>query len=112
AVRAHTLQWGPHLVVRIGDELALSSGRLLERREHRVEARGETAELVLPLHVDPLGKVLGLADALSRRRGPSAARATRSPRTAAAAMPPSATRMRNSPTRSSDCSTSVSGRAT
>ena len=49
---------------------------------------------------------------VSRRTGLRAARATSRPRTAAARIPPSATRIRNKPIRWSDFSTSVSGRAT
>jgi hypothetical protein len=115
-VRADARQRRPQLVGRVRDELALRPRGLLERAEHRVEAPREATELVLPLHVDPLGQVLRLRDALDRGGQPPyrPERGSRDdeaehgrPRDAA-----SATRMRNRPMRFSDCSTSVSGRAT
>ena len=41
------------------------------RSEHRVEARRQAAELVLAVHLDPLGEVLRLRDALDGRRQPA-----------------------------------------
>ena len=55
---------------RIRDELALRARRLLESREHRVEARRKPAQLVLSVDVDSLGEILRLGDTLDRRRQP------------------------------------------
>ena len=63
---------------RIGDELALGASRLLERGEHRVEARGEPAELVVTDNIDALGEVLRLAHALDGRGESSYRRERRS----------------------------------
>jgi hypothetical protein len=50
------------------DELTLRLRGLLESAEHRVEAAGEPAELVLPSGVDALGQVAGLGYVLGRLR--------------------------------------------
>ena len=52
-VRAQARQRGPELVRGVGDETPLGGGRLLERGQHLVEARGEPAELVAALVVHP-----------------------------------------------------------
>ena len=59
------------LVRGVGDELALGAHRLVQRLargleavEHRVEAGGELAHLVVGVDVEALGEVLGLADLL------------------------------------------------
>ena len=56
------------LVRGVRDEAALAADRLLERREHRVEARAEAAELVVPRDRDALGQVAGRGDVLGRGR--------------------------------------------
>ena len=55
----------------VGDQLALGAHRLVERRaraleplEHRVEARGELADLVVGVDPQPVREVVGLADLL------------------------------------------------
>ena len=45
--------------------------RIVQRAEHRVEARREPAELVLAVRVDPLGQVAGLGDVLGRLGQPA-----------------------------------------
>ena len=69
-VRAEARQRRAQLVRRVGHELPLRAGRILERREHRVEARREPAELVPAADVDPLGQVAGLGHPLGRIRQP------------------------------------------
>ena len=91
---------------------ALRARRLLEGGEHRVEARGEPAELVVARDLDPLERSLVSVTRstvrVSRRIGTRAARATTSsPRAAARTTPASATSTRNRPMRCSDWSTSV-----
>ena len=91
----------PELVRRVRDELALGARRLLERREHGVEARGEPAELVVPptsirSERSPVSVTLS-AVSVRRRTGASAARETTSPSAAASATPESATRSRSEP---------------
>ncbi len=56
---------------RVGDELALRPRRVLERAQHRVEARGEPAELVAAAGVDALREVAGLRDVLRRAGQPA-----------------------------------------
>ena len=51
-VRAQARERRAQLVRRVGDELALGGDRLLERRQHGVEAGGEPAQLVAARHVD------------------------------------------------------------
>ena len=46
----------------VGHELALGGDRALERVEHRVEVRGQLADLVLGLDLDPPPEVLGRGD--------------------------------------------------
>ena len=70
-VRAHRGQRRAQLVRRVGDESPLAADRLLERGEHRVEARREPAELVAALALDALREVPGRGD--TSRRPPSAA---------------------------------------
>ena len=65
-VRPQARQRRAQLVRRVLDELALPLLRLVERLEHRVERRGEPAELVVAGHVDALGQVAGRAHALGR----------------------------------------------
>ena len=65
-VRAQAGQRRAELVRRIGHELGLRARRFLERAEHRVEAPGETAQLVPALRVDPLREVSGLGHGLGR----------------------------------------------
>ena len=48
------------------DEPSLLRARRAERGEHRVEARGEPADLVAPLDLDVLVEILGLRDVLGR----------------------------------------------
>ncbi len=69
-VRSQARERRPQLVRRVGDELALRAGRLLERAEHRVEARREPAELVVAGGLDALGQVAGGRDGLRRGRQP------------------------------------------
>ncbi len=70
-VRPQARERRSQLVRRVGDELALRPRRLFERAEHGVEARGEPAELVAPLRVDPLGQIAGLRHLLGRVGQPS-----------------------------------------
>ena len=56
---------------RVCDQLPLRACGFLERAEHRIEARGETAELVATAGVDPLGEVACRGDGLSGRGQPS-----------------------------------------
>ena len=116
-VRPQARERRPELVGRVRHELPLRAGRLLERSEHRVERRGETAQLVAPADVDPLGQVSGLGDALGGLGEPTNG-SERRPRHHEAesrgerrSRPP-AMRSRRSPRCLSVSSTSVSGRAT
>ena len=67
-VRAGRGQRRAQLVRGVRDETALAADGLLERREHRVEARAEPAELVVPGDRDALGQVAGRGDVLGRGR--------------------------------------------
>ncbi len=50
----------------VGDELPLRADGLLERLEHLVEARSETAELVVALDLDPQAQIVRSRDLLGR----------------------------------------------
>ena len=84
-VRADARERRPELVGGVGDELALLALRLVERREHRVEARAEPRELVVSLEADPVRQVARLGDDLRlarqlrhrTQRGPGDERAER-----------------------------------
>ena len=59
----------------VGHQLALRADRVVERRaralqavEHRVEAGGQLADLIIGVDADPAGEVVGLADVLGRLR--------------------------------------------
>ena len=52
----------------VRDELALLPLGLVERREHRVEARAEACQLVVPLEADPMREVARLGDDLGLAR--------------------------------------------
>ena len=67
-VRAQRRHRRAQLVRGVGDELALGGDRALQRVEHRVEARGQLADLVLARDLDPAAEVLGLRD-VARRLG-------------------------------------------
>ena len=58
----------PELVRGVRDQLALLLLGLVERREHRVEARAEACELVVPLEADPMREVARLGDDLGLAR--------------------------------------------
>jgi hypothetical protein len=53
-------------VRRVGNQLALSARRFLERAEHGVEAVGQPAQLVTSADLDPLGEIARLGDVLGR----------------------------------------------
>ena len=59
----------------VGDQLPLGPDRLVElvaralqAHEHRVEASGQLADLVVGVNVNAAGEVLGLGDVLGRLR--------------------------------------------
>ena len=117
-VRAQARQRRAQLVRGVGDELALRAARLLERGEHRVEARGEPAELVLGRRTRCAGRgrrvavtlLGGLGEPPDRReRG---ARRRASPSAPASPIPPSATIRIRSACAGERVVDLVSGRAT
>ncbi len=57
-VGLHAGQRCAQLVRGVGDELALSQARALERGQHRVEARREPSQLVLLVRLDAMAEVL------------------------------------------------------
>ena len=67
------------LVRGVGHELPLSPARVLERAEHRVEARRQPAELVVAGRgrLDPLREIPGLGDRFRRRGQPAHGRQRR-----------------------------------
>ena len=65
-VRPQAGQRRAQLMRGVGDELPLGAARLLQSAEHGVEARGETAELVLAARLDPLREITGLGHVLGR----------------------------------------------
>ncbi len=70
-VRAEAGERSAQLVRGVGDELALRAGRLLEGREHRVEARREAVQLVAAADVDAAREISGLRHLLGRGRQPA-----------------------------------------
>ena len=64
-VGAQARQRRAQLVRGVGDELSLRLRRRLERREHRVEGRGEARELVAPVLLDSPREVARLRHLLS-----------------------------------------------
>ena len=70
-IRAQAGQRRSQLVRGIRDQLPLGAVGLLERRQHRVEACGQPAELVLAVCLDPLGEILGFGHLLGRLRQPA-----------------------------------------
>jgi hypothetical protein len=67
-VRPQAGERSPQLVRGIGDELTLRPCRFLERRQHRVEAVGQAADLVPPVALDAAAEIARLRHVLGRRR--------------------------------------------
>jgi hypothetical protein len=65
-VRSQARERRAQLVGSVQHELTLRARRFLQGGKHRVEARGQTAELVAAGRVDALREIARLADALSR----------------------------------------------
>ena len=106
------------LVRGVGHELPLRPARVLERAEHRVEARRQPAELVVAGRgrLDPLREIPRLGDRFRRRGQPAhgrqrGARDQQAERGRDRRSRPAAIRIRKSVIRCSVRVTSVSGRA-
>ena len=123
-VRAQARDRSAQLVRGVGNELALGPDGLVERGagalqslDHRVEARGELADLVVGVVLDPARQVLGVGDVLGGLRRPRpAARARVGPPggrgTAASAIPPGAQQEQDQrAARRGRCRRGASGRA-
>ena len=65
-VRAQRGERRPQFVARVHHEPPLLRARRAERGEHRVEAGGQPAELVVPTDLDVVVELLGLGDLLGR----------------------------------------------